>query len=60
MTLEDDCYSEAQEFMKGNRSLVLKQDNFKGCYRELSENLSMDGDYWNRLRQAMKIWTQLF
>ena len=41
-------------------AVILTRDSFKECYLELSEKLPMKGDYWDRLRQAMRIWAGLF
>ena len=41
-------------------SLVLTNGTFEGCYLELAEKLAIPGEYWQRLRTAMKIWASLF
>jgi hypothetical protein len=40
--------------------IVLSRDDFPGCYAEIAEKLEFRGDYWDRVRQAMKIWSDLF
>lgn len=30
------------------------------CYSEMAEKLEMDGSYWKKLKEAMKIWVSLF
>jgi reversibly glycosylated polypeptide/UDP-arabinopyranose mutase len=32
----------------------------KGCYIELADRLPLEGEYWDRLREAMRIWGRLF
>lgn len=41
-------------------SVSLTQDTFRSCYSELAGKLPLKGDYWDRLRQAMLLWTELF
>lgn len=41
-------------------SIVLTQTTVRDCYRELAEKLPLGGEYWDRLRTAMKIWAGLF
>lgn len=40
--------------------VVLTQRTVAGCYAELAEKLEMDGEYWARLREAMRVWAGLF
>jgi hypothetical protein len=40
--------------------VVLTRETFQDCYWELAEKLDMHGDYWARLREAMKTWACLF
>lgn len=40
--------------------IVLRNDNFKDCYLEISERLDIKGEYWDKLKSAMKIWANLF
>jgi len=37
-------------------SVVLTQTSVRDCYRELAEKLPLEGEYWDRLRMAMRIW----
>lgn len=40
--------------------VVLTQTTFGGCYKELAENLKLEGEYWAKLRKAMRVWVELF
>jgi reversibly glycosylated polypeptide/UDP-arabinopyranose mutase len=40
--------------------IVLTKDTFRSCYAELAAKLPLRGEYWDRLRQAMLLWTELF
>lgn len=41
-------------------SIVLSATTFTGDYRELAEKLPIQGEYWDRLRTAMRTWSDLF
>ncbi len=41
-------------------AVVLTRETFRECYRELAQKLPMDGDYWDSLKRAMTIWSELF
>lgn len=41
-------------------SMILTKATVRDCYREVAEKLPFAGEYWERLRQAMKIWADLF
>jgi hypothetical protein len=41
-------------------SIVLTKSSVHGCYKELAEKLPLTGEYWDKLRKAMLIWTDLF
>ncbi len=41
-------------------AIRLTKGSYKECYVELAAKLPMVGDYWDRLRQAMALWTELF
>lgn len=41
-------------------SIVLTKTNFKDCYKELANNLKLDGNYWQKLKRAMNIWADFF
>lgn len=52
---------EANEFFwKAVDSVRLEGNSVQGCYRELSEKLPLEGEYWDKLREAMALWTELF
>jgi hypothetical protein len=54
-------YQVNETLWKAVDAIVLKtKDGFKGCYAELSEKLPLTGQYWDSLKRAMKIWTDLF
>lgn len=38
----------------------LSGQDFKSCYKELSQKLVINGDYWDKLRRAMAVWADLF
>lgn len=40
--------------------VTLTRDNIKDCYQELAGQLTLEGDYWDKARKAMKIWADLF
>jgi len=40
-------------------AVSLEGRTFAECYEELADKLVIDGEYWDRLRQAMKLWTTL-
>ena len=31
-----------------------------GCYLELADGLTLDGEYWSKFTKGMKVWTSLF
>lgn len=41
-------------------SLVLTKTTVAACYGELADKLSIAGEYWDTLRRAMKVWSELF
>ena len=41
-------------------SVRLSGNSFRECYAELARGLPLKGDYWDRLREAMMLWTELF
>jgi len=41
-------------------SVVLTADNWHDCYVELAEKLPLEGDYWVKLKRAMRTWAGLF
>jgi reversibly glycosylated polypeptide/UDP-arabinopyranose mutase len=41
-------------------SVVLTGDTFKECYAELGVKLPMKGEYWDSLKKAMVVWSELF
>ncbi|HPN38528.1 MAG TPA: hypothetical protein PL041_08985 [Melioribacteraceae bacterium] len=49
-----------EEFWTVVDNIKLTSDSFKGCYLEIAENLEMEGEYWAKLKTAMKIWANLF
>lgn len=40
-------------------SIVLTETTVAGCYAQLARDLSIEGDYWTRLRDAMSVWAEL-
>ncbi len=49
-----------EEFWTVVDNIKITSDSFKGCYLEIAENLEMEGEYWAKLKTAMKIWANLF
>jgi len=41
-------------------SIVLTKETVEECYKELAEKLPLNGDYWDKLKRAMVIWSELF
>lgn len=41
-------------------SVVLTGRTFVDCYHELANQLTLPGEYWDRLRSAMHAWANLF
>ncbi len=41
-------------------SAVITGRTFVDCYRELADQLTLPGEYWARLRNAMHVWSGLF
>jgi len=41
-------------------SIVLTKSTVRDCYRDLAEKLPLTGEYWDRLRNAMNVWADLF
>ena len=39
---------------------VLTETTIARCYRELAKQLTIPGEYWTALRNAMQVWTELF
>jgi len=40
--------------------IKLTKDNFKDCYKELAEKLPLIDEYFDKLKKAMIIWSDLF
>jgi hypothetical protein len=52
---------EANEmFWEAVDSIVLQGTTFKDCYKEIAEKLPLKGEYWDKLRRAMRIWADLY
>lgn len=52
---------EANEyFWKAVDSVRLECDTVRDCYREIAQKLPLDGEYWEKLRNAMILWADLF
>lgn len=49
-----------EEFWQRIDNIKLTALNIKDCYLEIAENLNMEGEYWKKLKTAMKIWANLF
>jgi reversibly glycosylated polypeptide / UDP-arabinopyranose mutase len=40
-------------------SIVLTESNVAACYAQIARELSIAGDYWDRLREAMGFWSEI-
>lgn len=49
-----------EEFWKKVDEVKLTKSTYKECYKELAENLALDGHYWNLTKRAMCLWSELF
>ncbi|HEY7568890.1 MAG TPA: hypothetical protein VH762_15030 [Gemmatimonadaceae bacterium] len=41
-------------------AVPLRGSTFRDCYREIANGLTLEGEYWDTLRKAMLLWTDLF
>ncbi|MBI4244697.1 MAG: hypothetical protein HY606_11460 [Planctomycetes bacterium] len=41
-------------------SIILSGNTIGQCYREIAEQLTMDTAYWEKVRRAMMLWSDLF
>lgn len=52
---------EANEyFWQAVDSIQLEGESVRDCYRELAQKLPLEGEYWDKLREAMLLWADLF
>ncbi len=51
---------ENESLWKRVDSVILTKGNFRECYQELAEKLPMKGEYWDKLKVAMREWGSLF
>jgi hypothetical protein len=52
---------EANEyFWQAVDSVQLESESVRDCYKELARKLPLEGEYWDKLREAMTIWADLF
>jgi hypothetical protein len=49
-----------EEFWQKIDSIKLTSNSIKGCYLQIAEELNFAGNYWEKLKTAMKIWANLF
>lgn len=47
-------------FWRAVDSVRLEGDTVRDCYKELAQKLPLEGPYWDKLREAMIIWADLF
>ncbi len=52
-------YGVNETFWQAVDSVVLTETTVGDCYKELAEKLPLAGEYWDRLRMAMRIWADL-
>jgi len=41
-------------------SVRLTKSSVRECYTEIAEKLDLSGEYWDKVRKAMRIWAALF
>ena len=41
-------------------AIGLSADTVAGCYEQIALSLDLEGDYWVRLKSAMRVWASLF
>jgi len=49
-----------EDFWSVIDSIDLQGKNVKECYNEIIEGITFEGEYWVKLKEAMKIWLELF
>jgi hypothetical protein len=49
-----------ERFWQEVDSVRLTESDVKSCYIELAQKLSLEGEYWDRLRDAMVTWARMF
>jgi hypothetical protein len=49
-----------ESFWRAVDAVRLESDDIVGCYRELADKLTLEGEYWQKLRGAMHLWLALF
>ncbi len=49
-----------EEFWHGVDHANLTQTTFAGCYKEIADQIDLDGEYWGKLRKAMRAWADLY
>ncbi len=40
-------------------SIVLTEKTVAGCYQQIANELNIEGEYWDRLREAMAFWSEI-
>lgn len=49
-----------ETFWEAVDAVILTKYTFKDCYWELADKLNLSGEYFEKLKQAMKVWRTLF
>jgi reversibly glycosylated polypeptide/UDP-arabinopyranose mutase len=49
-----------ETFWQAVDSIVLSATDIRGAYKEIAEMLPLEGDYWSKLRTAMRLWLEVF
>ena len=49
-----------EEFWAVVDRIPLRGGSFRECYQEIAAGLTLQGSYWEKLRQAMLVWADLF
>jgi len=49
-----------EELWKAIDKIVLHENSIIECYKEIAHNIDMPGNYWEKSKEAMLIWADLF
>lgn len=57
---ESSGYKVNETFWQAVDSIVLSAGDIQGAYKQIAELLPLEGEYWSQLRQAMRLWAEIF
>ncbi|MBI2977211.1 MAG: hypothetical protein HYY33_09685 [Chloroflexi bacterium] len=49
-----------ETFWQAVDGVVLTGSTFGACYKEVTDKAELEGEYWIKLRRAMRVWAELF